>query len=84
MNKVKIRKSRFEDQVFLIRRSGFTIENQGDQDQVEIRKSYLPRLRYSLECQSFFKCLLSWAVSIVFYKSDINKNLDFKHVLFDF
>ena len=42
MNRVKIRKSRFQDQVFLIWRSGFTIENQGDQDQVEIRKSYLP------------------------------------------
>ena len=42
MNRVKIRKSRFQDQVFLIWRSGFTIENQGDQDQVEIRKSNLP------------------------------------------
>ena len=43
MNRVKIRKSRFEDQVFLIWKSGFTIENQGDQDQVEIRKSNLPK-----------------------------------------
>ena len=28
------------------------------------------RLRYSLEFQSFFKCLLSWDVSAVFYKSE--------------
>ena len=47
-NRVKIRKSRFEDQLFLIWRSGFTIEKQGDQDQVEIRKSNPPILRHIL------------------------------------
>ena len=38
--------------------------------QVNIWWQKYSRLRYSLECQSFFKCLLSWAVSTVFYKSE--------------